>query len=344
MKSKSLQLLILVFLFLLISFGLHQYTFVNSLAEKRIFGAHEYNPINNIMWVQSGLSYIDPYPNWFIRDLSSDFQYGEKALGPPDNEFALIHRGYGNGYLTLDFGSKQEIINNTGPDFTIIAKGGNYIVRIMNNLSKPSEILQNDTGGVIFSGNNSFDLSETNHATVRYVRVESGSEASVELDAIEALYYNQPAPETTSPQIVTFTGPEDLWVWSDQSSVQLSWDADDSHPWNYSILVDDELVEEGFWDYDSLIKYKLSLTDKTDAVKVTLILDDLFGNRFEDTIEIEIRLRPTTEATEPTKSSSDQTSDTSGKTTIFPLLPFLIGVMCVTMLKIWKRKLDKKIE
>ncbi|UCG03428.1 MAG: hypothetical protein JSW11_05430, partial [Candidatus Heimdallarchaeota archaeon] len=226
MKNKLLPPLIFVFLISLIGFGIHQYTPVNSLAEQQVSGHHGHNPIHNIMWVQSGVNYIDPYPNWFIVSFSLWYQDGEKALGAPDNEFASIYQDYGNGYLTLDFGSSQEIIDGTGPDFTILAQRGKYLVRIGNDLSTPFEIVENETGGVTFSGNNSFDLSGTTHTTIRYVQVEVTSEASVELDAVEALNYNQLTPETTSPQILSFTGPEDLWVWADQSSVQLSWEAD----------------------------------------------------------------------------------------------------------------------
>ncbi|MHA2203546.1 MAG: hypothetical protein ACW991_07635, partial [Candidatus Hodarchaeales archaeon] len=218
MKNKSLQLLVLTFSFLLLSSGSHQQVFSHSLTE----------------------SYIDPYPNWFLYSLW--YQDGEKALGPPDNEFALIYQAYANGYLTLDFGNDQEIIDGTGSDFTVFAKGGKYIVRIGFNLSSPFVIFENETGGITFSGNKSLDISGTVLDTVRYVQIECTG-ATVELDAIEALNYNQPTPETDPPQI---SGPEDFSI-SNQSSVEVSWEVTDLYPWNYSIFIDENMVEHGFW-------------------------------------------------------------------------------------------------
>ncbi|MFX1517490.1 MAG: hypothetical protein ACFFC6_14385, partial [Promethearchaeota archaeon] len=273
-------------------------------------------------------NYIDPFPNWFVQGFSLWYQDGENALGPPDDEVALIYQDYGNGYLTVDFGQNLEIIDDTGPDFTIYTTGGHYIVRIGNNLSHYFEIVKNDTGGIVFQGNHSFDLAGTSHDTVRYVQVEISSDVSVELDAIEALNYNQPTPETTSPQILSFS-EEDLWVWSNQSSVRLSWEVADLHPWNYSILVDDELVDQGFWANDSMIEYTLSLTDKSEVVGITLILHDLFRNSNESLYEIEIRSPPSN-----TSSSSESTSEP----TEFPYFPFLVGLACVSVLKLRKMK------
>jgi hypothetical protein len=270
----------------------------------------------------SGVGYIDPYPNWFIDSFSLWYLDGEKALGAPDNEGASIYQDYGNGYLTLDFGKNQEIINGTGPDFMVYAQGGNYIIRIGNDLSQPFEILENGTGGVTFHGNQSFDLTGTNYALVRFVQVEVSSPMSVELDALEALNYFDPTPETALPQITNFS-PEQLWVWSNQSSVQVSWEVDDINPWNYSILVDNELVDQGLWMDDSIIEYSLSLSDKTESVEITILLDDLFGNRKEESVQIEIR--------EP-----------SDKSTLFPIIALLGGIVFVSVLKIWRRKGDKK--
>ncbi|MFX1518153.1 MAG: hypothetical protein ACFFC6_17795, partial [Promethearchaeota archaeon] len=66
--KKSLQLPILIFLFLLISFGVYQHSSAYPLVE----------------------NYIDPFPNWFIQGFSLWYQDGENALGPPDDEVALI--------------------------------------------------------------------------------------------------------------------------------------------------------------------------------------------------------------------------------------------------------------
>lgn len=272
-------------------------------------------------------SYIDPYPNWFVGSFSLWYQDGENALGPPDNEVALIYQDYGNGYITMDFGRNQEIINGSGPDFTVYATGGRYIIRIGDNLSRPFEIFENATGGVTFQGNHSFDLTGTSYGVIRYIQIEVSSTTSVELDAVEALNYNQPTPETTSPQILSFS-EDDLWVWSDQPSVQLSWEVDDLNPWNYSILVDDVLTDQGFWVDDSSIDYTLSLTGKSESVEITLILEDLFGNSAEEVYTIELRTRPST-------SSSSESSE---EPTPFAIFPSLVVLVCVSALKVRKRK------
>jgi hypothetical protein len=307
LKNRSAQLLILGFLFILIVFGSHWNTLSLSLSEKQA----------------SGVSYIDPYPNWFIDSFSRWYLDGEKALGPPDNEVATIYQDYGNGYITLDFGRNQEIINGTGPDFTVYANGGSYIIRIGNDISSFFEILENDTGGVTFHGNYSFDLTGTNYATIRYIQVEASSLVNVQLDAVEALNYYEPIPETIPPEIIDFS-PEDLWVWSNQSSVQISWEVNEPHPWNYSILVDGELVVQGLWMDDSIIKYQLEISDKSESVEIIIILDDLFGNSKEETYEVEIR-----------------TPKPSGGPTVFPLFPLFLGVICVSTGKIWRRKVKK---
>jgi len=306
--KKSLKLPLLLFLFLLMCFCLPQQTLAHSLAE----------------------SYIDPYPNWFVGSFSLWYQDGENALGPPDSEVAVIYQDYGNGYLTLDFGRNQEIINGSGPDFTVFATGGNYIIRIGNNLSRPFEIFENETGGAIFHGNHSFDLTGSNHGVVRYVQVEVSSATSVKLDALEALNYNQPTPETISPQILSFS-EDDLWVWSDQSLVQLSWEVDDLNPWNYSILVDDELVDQGFWMDDSSVEYTLSITGKNETVGITLILEDLFGNSEEQFYEIQIRTRP----------SDTSSSESSEEPIPFPIFPSLVVLVCISTTKLIKMRKSK---
>ncbi|MFW9905831.1 MAG: hypothetical protein ACFFFH_15975, partial [Candidatus Thorarchaeota archaeon] len=140
-------------------------------------------------------------------------------------------------------------------------------------------------------------------------------------------------PETTPPEISNFS-PEELWVWSNQSSVQISWEVVEPHPWNYSILVDGELVEQSFWMDESIIDYTLKISDKSESVEITIILDDLFGNTNEEVYEIEIRIPPSD------TSSSDTSSSFEGST-LFPSLPLFIGIICVSTLKIWRRKLSK---
>lgn len=309
MQNKSMRLTILFFLALFISFESIQIVSTHSLAETQVFKHNKIkdNPLCDLFWMQSEKNNVDAYANWFIEEQSYWYLYGENALGAPDEEFAIIYIDYANGYLILDMGLNQEILNGTGPDFTVITGGGEYIVRVGNNFTSPFTIL--GTG----SGNESYDLSAVGFTSARYVWIECISEENVKLDAIEALNYNQPDYETDPPQI---TGPEDFWVWSDQNTVQLSWEVSDLNPWNYSILIGDTRVEQSSWD-ESLITYKLSLTDKNDTVEITLMLEDIFGNRAEDTVIIEIL---------SSETSSDNTSN-------FPLVSLLSGFLFVLLLR-----------
>jgi hypothetical protein len=151
--------------------------------------------------------------------------------------------------------------------------------------------------------------------TVRYVQIECTG-ATVELDAIEALNYNQPTPETDPPQI---SGPEDFSI-SNQSSVEVSWEVTDLYPWNYSIFIDENMVEHGFWT-ESQISYTVDLVNRNDSFEITLILDDIFGNRAEDAVTIEIG--------SPGNSSS------------FPIISILGG--CLLLLLLRKKKVKKKL-
>lgn len=274
---------------------------------------------NQILGFQFAATYINAYADEVTAN-SIWFLNGENALGPPDDSFALIYPDYGNGYLTLDMGLKQEIINGTGSDFTVFAKGGEYLIRVGNELTRPFTIL--GTG----IGNESFDLDVIGFSIVRYVMVEQiENVSSVELDAIEAINYFQPDFENDPPQI---TGPEDLTVTSDQESVQVSWEVSDFNPWNYSILIDNITMEQESWDGNS-INYNVDLTNKNGTIEVTLVVDDVFENRAEDTVKIEI------------EASSESSSDTiSEKTSYNSFNLILSGMILVLILN--KRKVEKR--
>ncbi len=320
MQKKSMQLTILFFLALFITFGSIQIASTYSLAETQVLKHNKIkdNPLYDLFWMQSEKSNVDAYANWFIEEQSYWYLYGENALGAPDEEFAIIYIDYANGYLILDMGLNQEIVNGTGPDFTVITGGGEYIVRVGNNFTSPFTII--GTG----SGNKSYDLSVVGFTSARYVWIECiTEEENVELDAIEALNYNQPDFEADPPQI---TGPEDFWIWSDQTTVQVSWEVSDLNPYNYSILIGNAMVEQSSWD-ESLITYKLGLTDKNDTVEITIILEDIFQNRAEDTVTIELRSRPSTSESNPSS---------------FPVISLLSGLLTILLLRKGNNRKDRR--
>ena len=210
---------------------------------------------------------FDPYADDIIPSQSLFYTNGENALGQPDGLNAQIFTAYGAGYLTLDMGKYEEILNGTGDDFGVISSSGNYSCWISNNLGSVFEMIGTA------SGNSSYDLEQYNFASVRYVRIQYWGGGTVQLDAIEANYHNIPEEDNEVPQIF---GPEDFWIWDNQTSLSISWTVSDSTPLKYSILINQEEVESDDWD-DELINITYIWTEKL-THNVTLILYDAYGN------------------------------------------------------------------
>jgi hypothetical protein len=220
----------------------------------------------------------DPYADEVIITQTTYCQRSFNALEAPDGLFSILYIDYSNGYITLDMGEDEEIFDGIGDDFRVIGGYGNYRVWISNDLSQPFTAV--GTG----SGNKSFDLSDASTYTARYIRIEIQNGDYVELDAIIALNYNLPESDTLEPMI---SGPENFWVWENQSSVIIDWEAYDHSPWNYSILLSGSLLENGSWNGDNII-YEY-YNSETGTFKFTLILYDLFGNSAKDDVILTVR-------------------------------------------------------
>ena len=151
------------------------------------------------LWLQIELNLGDAYVNSIVTSDSLWYTSGDNALGPPDGIFAIIFPDYGNGYLTLDMGEGEEIIDGNGSDFTVIADGGEYSVWIGNNLE--SSFIKIGNG----IGNQSFDLTAVNSTNVRYLRIVYYSDANVALDAIVAANYNELESSTFTSSLTTST-------------------------------------------------------------------------------------------------------------------------------------------
>ncbi len=203
----------------------------------------------------------------------------EKALGAPDGEFAEIYLDYSSGHLTLDMGNGEEIIDGDGLDLTVIAQGGNYSVFVSNELEETFKFIGRGTG------NTSFDLVTSDLSVARYITIEYYLGDTIELDAIVAINYNRPTKDNDPPQIVNLA---DFWVWENQTEIMLTWEVSDATPMNYSILINNTLINSGSWGGSS-ITYTFDLTGKNGIIQITLVLYDLFGNHAEDTVTIEIR-------------------------------------------------------
>lgn len=202
----------------------------------------------------------------------------DRAIGPPDGNFSRIFEDYQNGYITLDMGYHEEIIDNTGDDFKIIAREGGYRVRISNNLST----FPVDIGSGL--GNQSFDLNSIGYESARYVIVEYKNGTFVDLDAIEAYYITEIETENDSPTIETI---EDFWVWKNQSQIELLWIVYDENPWNYSIFVNNSLIKTEEWDGEN-ISFTYEIQTSGNLI-FSLNLYDLFGNYHIESVRIEIK-------------------------------------------------------
>lgn len=145
-----------------------------------------------LIWVDVG----DAYGNSIIPEVSMWYYNGENALGPPDGMYARLYADYGNGHVTLDMGVNEEIINGKGNDVMVYAQGGEYIVFVGNNLSAQAFIGTSLSAPLILLGtglgNTSFNLGSIDLDQVRYIQIVSLTDEEVELDAVMAIYSNQP--------------------------------------------------------------------------------------------------------------------------------------------------------
>ncbi|MHA1924677.1 MAG: hypothetical protein ACW974_02070 [Candidatus Thorarchaeota archaeon] len=226
----------------------------------------------------SNLVYGDAYANAFDPDRSLWFSDGENAIGAPDGQYAQIFMDYSSGYLTLDMGEQEDIVNGPGDDFTVISRGGNYSVFLQPTYESSPSLLARA------NGTQSFDLNDIGMDQARYVRVEHFVGDTVELDAIEAINYNAPTSDIYDPLI---SGPDDLWVWSNQSHIQLEWEVSDDTPNNYTVLVNGSAVQEESWDGSDVL---VSIANPGAGFwNVTLLLYDLSGNWASDSVILEVR-------------------------------------------------------
>ncbi|MFX1513482.1 MAG: aryl-sulfate sulfotransferase, partial [Promethearchaeota archaeon] len=270
-------------------------------------------------WVYIKVVLGDSYANSVVLEQSMWFQNAENAISSPDGKYSTIYVDYGNGYLTLDMGKDEEIIDGDGNDFTVIADGGEYLVKVSDSLEQQFLLLE------MGIGNKSFDLSSIGVFSVRYVQIEYFLGDNVLLDAISAINFNTPVRDDNPPSII---GPEDFWIFENQTETMLTWEVYDATPWNYSILINGELINWSSWN-GSDITFIASWTNSGN-VNVTLVVYDAFSNHANDTVTIEIR---------PLTSTPSNSTPTSANEGLFPLL--IIIIISVPVLIIITRSLRK---
>ena len=226
-----------------------------------------------IVW----LNKADPYADAIIYPLSELYDSGENALGEPDGDSCWIFEGYTLGYVTLDMGEQEEILNQNGDDFRIIASGGQYQIWVGNDLDVPFTYLGTATG------NFSFNLNTISFDEVRYIRIQYTEGDFIYLDAIEAFYYRIPMWDSTPPIIHHLMNFE---IRKNEKFAQLAWIAYDSNPLNFSIYKNNSIFKFGEWN-GSTINCSIPLT-KVEKIYVSLILFDQYGNSASSLVTITV--------------------------------------------------------
>jgi len=223
-------------------------------------------------------SYGDSYVDDFLEEFSVYCVNGNNAENAPDNISAEIFYDYSNGILTLDMGLNEEILDGAGDDFFVIAGEGEYYVKAENSLSKPFTLVG------LGAGNQSFDLSSIGFNSARYIQIEYLFGDKVEIDAIEAIYYNIIESDDEKPVISEIAN---FWIFENQSQINLLWEVSDLTPWNFSIYVNNTIVESGPWN-GSNIEFDYSTQD-LNLINVKLVVWDYFGYFAESDVVITIK-------------------------------------------------------
>jgi hypothetical protein len=242
-----------------------------------IYTNGDVNAIDTI-WIEIVVDSGDPYADSVVISRSQWVLNSDNAIGAPDGQYATVFPDYEDGYISLDMGEQEEIIDGIGNDFRVNAHGGEYRVFVSNSLDIAFEFL--GTG----SGLTYFDLRDSSLNESRYVRVQYQSGDDIELDAIEAFNFNTPPVDEFPPVIEHI---EDLWLWIHDNATQLEWTATDDHPWNYEIYVDSVLTDSGPWN-GSTIEFSF----EPEAIRlwnVSLVLYDVFDNFAIDSVIIHVR-------------------------------------------------------
>ena len=67
--------------------------------------------ISNSSWLEIWVNTGDIYANSYIDDESIFYYNGESIIGPPDGEYTTIFVDYTVGFITIDMGQDEEIID-----------------------------------------------------------------------------------------------------------------------------------------------------------------------------------------------------------------------------------------
>ncbi|MFW9889559.1 MAG: hypothetical protein ACFFER_15330, partial [Candidatus Thorarchaeota archaeon] len=240
--------------------------------------ADDSHTVASTVWLIVYVGFGDAYVDSVVTTASSWYSQGEFAVGAPDYAFASIFEDYGPGYMTLDMGENEEILDEAGFDFEVMSRGGNYSVSVSPNLDRPFI----DLG--VATGTESFDLSAIAYGEVRYVRIEMFGSETVQIDAIVSLNYNEQGSDVDMPIIAPLGNIE---IWTNQTPYEIEWESSDLTPWNYSIYINDSLAFRGPWNGGTIV-YPFMQTPGIWELK--LVVYDLFENHASSTVIVTLKL------------------------------------------------------
>ncbi|MGY5860295.1 MAG: hypothetical protein RTU63_13075, partial [Candidatus Thorarchaeota archaeon] len=229
----------------------------------------------------------DAYVDALVTSRCDGYNFGDNIIGAPDGLSAFIYVDYSNGYITVDMGENEEIIDESGFDFTVIASGGNYSIFVGNSLEVSLEFLARG------SGNTSFDLSTSSHSVVRYLRIEMFLGDNATIDAVVAINYNLPPADESAPSISAIG---DVEMFLSEENTTLTWTPSDATPWTYEIYINGTLDETDWWHGGS-ITYQFE-PQSAGLWNVTIIVYDAFTNSASDSVLVLAKL-DTTPQTSP---------------------------------------------
>lgn len=171
-------------------------------------------------------------------------------------------------------------------------------------------------------------------------------------------------PDITNP---TINHVEDMIIDYDELPINFTWNPNDSNPANYSIYLDDSLVQQDWW-LGLAISFLLEPPIDTGVHSIMIIVFDSFGNSVTDTVLIDIQssevtttttsittttITTTTTTTSTTTTSTTSTTQTStstmtdthtnvGPSGIDPTLSVIIGVFAFIVIVIIAIAMKKK--
>ena len=237
---------------------------------------------SNTFWFAIVADPGDPYADAVVTDRSEWYLMGENAIGAPDGLYATIYVDYADGYLSMDMGEGEEIVDGAGYDFTVYTNPeSEYRISVCD-----SEFMSFLYVGTA-TGTASFDLSISGLEKARFVRVTYIFGPDVQLDAIVANYHNTPSMDTDSPRLTVYG---DWHKVESGLNLTLLWIASDLAPWSYEVYLNSSLVTSEVW-YGSNIEYLFHGTS-VGWWNVTLVAYDAFGNIGVDTVMVEVYASP----------------------------------------------------